>query len=271
MADKETKTRWQMAAALRISLWMLVVLSLTLASSAIVPSSVSAQVFHDEFNALLEGNNIVEADPALNSGYTDNDNGTGPWYTYNNGWINQWFFNADDIVGSKTIEWQLGIEVLPPEPPPECPPGACSLIGTVPPTVDLAINWSDQLWNDVGNGGAAPPLPSDTDGDQFIVRETLLSLENLNQPILDNNVGDPLVIPDFNPQWVSIDVRVVLPGVYTWDDGLNSRIIEVTPQILLQGEIWHEHIPEPSCAALMSLAGVGLCFGARRRRKLAKT
>ena len=122
----------------------------------------------------------------------------------------------------------------------------------VNPTVEVAINWSGPNWTDPGS----PPLPdSSANIDESIVRESIFTGIVGDQPVDLSNLGDPIFIPDYNPIWVSIDVRTINPG----DPG-------VSPIVQLTGELWHEHIPEPATAVMGLLC---LCTAAviRLRRR----
>jgi hypothetical protein len=176
---------------------------------------------HDEFFVWLDPPNIISQ--GSGSGFAQ-----GTWFEYTDptagpNWWNQWFFNSPDIAGSKEIEWNISIE------------------GDIPiGLIELAINYSTQDWLDP----AQPPLP---DLNQFIVRESIF----IGPPSgVISNIGDPLLIPDFNPIWVSMDIRILDPLIFP---------------VLVTGEIWHEHIPIPEPAAT-TLCLIGLAAMAIRRR-----
>jgi hypothetical protein len=109
--------------------------------------------------------------------------------------------------------------------------------------VDIVINWSSPLFPPSGPDGR-PPLPDDFINDpaleaEWIVRELVFGNET---PDSTDVVGS-IIIPDYNPEWVSIDIRGV---------GVD-----------IQGTIVHECIPEP---ATMVLLGLGVLTLLRRRK-----
>jgi hypothetical protein len=189
-----------------------------------------ATVVHDDFFVELDANNTV-----IGGGGSGFDNGT--WFEYRDpaggpNWWNQWFFNSPDILGSKWIEWEIF---------PEGDPDA---------VMEVAINYSTVDWLDPSQ----PPLP---DLNEFIVRESIFMGPAHG---VFSNIGNPLIIPDFNPIWVSIDVRLLEPGPP-----------DVAPLgVFVSGEIWHEHvpIPEPTTLAMMGLGLAGIGYR-RHRSKIA--
>ncbi len=199
------------------------------------PSVAQPSVVHDTFFVTLNPDNTVDQPSSGGSGF---DGGT--FFVYSDpaggpNWWNQWFFNSPEILGSKTIEWQIGFEGVP---------------DTEPPTVvEVAINYSSRDWLDP----STPPMPGD---DPFIIRESIfIGSPGPGQVI--NNFGNPLLIRDFNPIWVSIDLRL-----------LESSGFDA---VLVGGEIWHEHhpIPEPTSLIVWSLLGaIGIAVGWRRKRRV---
>jgi len=152
-----------------------------------------------------------------------------PFYEYPQGtdpsWWNAWFFNSPQIEGWKWIAYYMELR---------------NTSGNQ--EVEVAINWSGPGWTDPGRP------PTDPAEDPFIVRETIFlgALEpGLN--ILES--VDPIIIPDYNPIWVSYDVRAF--------EGSTGE---------LQMDVWidHEHVPEP---ATMTLLAFGSLAVLRRRRK----
>lgn len=193
-------------------------------------SVAQAGVVHSEFLVQLNPDNTVTpGPPALNSGF---DNGN--WFEYTDpgggpNWWNQWFFNSPDIPGSKWIEWDIFMEPL----------------GDPIGVIEVAINYSTRDWIDPNS----PPLP---DLNQHIIRESIY----VGIPSCSiSNIGDPLLIPDFNPIWVSIDIRVLQP---------------MPDPVSIGGSIWHEHhpIPEPSTFVLLGIGGVAIVgYGWHRKRR----
>ena len=92
-------------------------------------------------------------------------------------------------------------------------------------------------------------------------RETIASVafdELLAGPINLSNPRIPFVIEEYNPEWISIDVRVID----------QSGILQQSPEgdlVQLTGQIAHECVPEPSAALLLGLAAGGLVIRRRRR------
>jgi hypothetical protein len=81
------------------------------------------------------------------------------------------------------------------------------------------------------------------DQEQYIERELIYS----GPPPAGELLGE-LTILDYNPEWISIDFRLISPG----DGGYE-----------IYGDIWHECVPEPTTVSLLALGGLLM---ARRRR-----
>jgi hypothetical protein len=163
--------------------------------------------------------------------------GEGVWYEYPaSGWWNQWFYDHP-------FSWERWKVIcvcftVAPYDPAVGGPGASPL--PEPYTIEVAINWSTPLWSGEEEGGTttAPPLPEPgwTLDDEllYIERETVLQYTG-TEPY--EFMLCEFIIPDYNPEWVSIDIR-----------GTNFQIMD--------GVIWHACvIPEP---ATMSLLGIGI-------------
>jgi hypothetical protein len=147
----------------------------------------------------------VEFDPygTLINGSGSGFNG-GEWYYYpNTGWWNQWFYDHPfDPQRHKTIQIEIDVTAWDPD-----------LSGTL----ELAVNWSTPEWSLTGNPPGdprVPPLPPLTDVEEglYIGREILLDVDVTS---FDEHYTLEFEIPDYNPEWVSIDVRgenfVILP------------------------------------------------------------
>jgi hypothetical protein len=208
---------------------------LCFALAALAAASVaSAQVVHDDFFG-----DVDTSDNTVTGGGTGFNNGE--WFEYPQPtgptWWNQWFFNNERIEGSKRIEYDIQLTQLEPFP--------------LDPTIEVVINWSGRNWTDPGT----PPIPdASANPDEFIVRESIFTGVVGEEPLALSNLGDPIIIPDFNPIWVSIDVRTIDPG----DPG-GSPIVQLT------GEIWHEHIPEPSTGLMGLVMAAVVGYWLRRR------
>jgi hypothetical protein len=152
-------------------------------------------------------------------------------------WHNQWFYNDPlDPDRWKEIYWDITLESN----------------GEEGDWVEVAINWSNDLYP---NGTGAPP-ENTVAGEAFIERHGLgqfpvgsgpnaIHLTNLE------GVDLPFVIPDYNPEWVSIDVRML-------------QVMFGSEGVSINGEICHECVPEPATMSLLALGGLTVL---RRRRK----
>lgn len=177
----------------------------------------------DTFFIEFDGTGELVASGSGGSGY----NG-GAWYPYPNNWWNQWFYDDPfDPDASKLIDVWM----------------------TITPTsgrawAEIAINWSTDLYP---SNPDSPPLPPLTPGDEaaWIFRELIFSEAGFPdlEPVTIS-LELPIVIPDYNPEWVSIDIR-----------GANITVTS--------GVIRHECIPEPATVALLGLGALSLI---RRRR-----
>ena len=201
----------------------------------VMVSSAWALPTHDTFWVTLEGDNELYAGGG--SGWSATG-GEGEWIEYDQtDWWNQWFYNdPPDPDRWKEISYDIVLETY-------------SMGTGAELQVEVALNWSTIDFPQSGPDGA-PPL---TGEEQFIERWEIYQGSFFDSHSI---VGD-YVIPDYNPEWVSIDVRV-----YAWeqieiheDPGTFER---VSMQVNISGDIWHECVPEPATLALMLLGGLAL-------------
>jgi hypothetical protein len=128
--------------------------------------------------------------------------GLPPFFQYEY-WLNVWFYDHPfDWDRYKVIQLEFMAARLDPESPS---------------FVQIAFNWSTPEWSLEGNppGARRPPLPGE-DEDLYIVREIALETDDLTmepQPFVFE-----LVIPNYNPEWVSVDVagfNFIADGIIT--------------------------------------------------------
>jgi hypothetical protein len=205
---------------------------------AAVSVAAQASPIVDTFSIRAQGANLfVEGG---GSGWED-----GTWVYYpDTAWWNQWFYNAPpDPLRWKVISYDI---LITPDTP---------ISGYVPATtnvVEIALNWSALGFPETGEGGP-PPMAGD---EPFIVRD--IAYQGWQSTPLE--ITGTLLIPDFNPEWVSIDVSV------------NSRQYSATQHrylplaVTIQGTVEHECLPEPATIGFLVLGGLGLMV-ARRRAK----
>jgi hypothetical protein len=126
--------------------------------------------------------------PPLSGGSVDDPGETGIWYLYNQApgdadWWNIWFYN-DPVDTSRMKKIRMGFWIQP-----------LDIINQG--MLNYVINWSDTAWD-----GPGFPTPLD---EAFIHRSPV----NGPMPILP---GAPIwvelyyIIPDYNPEWVSVDI-----------------------------------------------------------------
>jgi hypothetical protein len=162
--------------------------------------------------------------------------GPGEWIEYPDvpglPWWNQWFYDhPPDPFRIKEIEYFIHLEP----------------VGIVVPTlVEIAINYSTIDYPETGPGGA-PPLPPD---EPFIRRVPIV--DPTGAPVIELIPGLPivlegeLVIPELNPEWISIDIRAV-------------DLTQPGQIVLIDGVICHACVPLPAAAwaGIVLLGGLG--------------
>ena len=193
----------------------LILMSLCLLVVSVTGSAMAVPT-EDTFSAVIDEQGTVTGS---GTGYND-----GHWYEYTNtNWWNQWFYDHPfDPTRWKEIS------------------AAISITSTDPGSwADIAVNWSSSAYPSNPDSPPLPPLNSETE-DLWIVREVVFS-----DYVSGYVYSEPatIVIPDYNPEWVSTDIR--------------GQSVQV------EGWITHECIPEP---ATITLLGLG-CLTLRRRRR----
>jgi hypothetical protein len=120
------------------------------------------------------------------SGFND-----GEWYVYPSMWINEWFYDHPfTTTRGKIIHIEFDWVAYDP---------ACTT------DITVAVNWSTPAWSALGYGATEPPLPGVNPETDYIVRHTMLqqcgTYDTTQHFVFD------YVITEYNPEWVSIDVR----------------------------------------------------------------
>jgi len=209
---------------------------------------VGAEVRHDTFQVELQGQNQLVG--GSGSGWNNAE-----WIYYpDTDWWNQWFYNdPPDPRRWKEISYDIVVELDdPPMDPDEFMRGG---------VVYIALNWSTEDFPETGPGGP-PPDPSQ---EQYVARREIFYHEFLPGPpesYIQTVQGD-FLIPDYNPEWVSIDVRVDAWRSIELVQEPNWLYIPLS--VSVEGEIWHECVPEPATLSLVALGGLAVIRRRRRR------
>ena len=191
----------------------------------------------------------AEADVRVDSGSATFDMiqnriapGTPDWFAYPQPdgtiWWNTWFYNdPPDPDRWKWIEYDI---FLTPSP---------SLISFAP--LEVAINWTTMDYPEQGPGGSFPGLVADAAG-QIVRQQVWLG----TVPPSAVPITGRIVIPDYNPEWVSLDIRGLTSGTAGFGD------------VRIDYTIMHECVPLPGAVVLggVGLAGAGIVQRRRRKR-----
>ena len=187
--------------------------------------------------AVVDTFNVQVTDSNLPGGVTGDCTGyQGTWYPYPSGWWNQWFYNEDwDWDRWKEIDITMTVQPLD--------PGSDSYAYVI--VGNASWEWSSQ-------GFDRPPLPEDCpsiyEEERYIDRTVVLDPVFMGEVFESVDVEFSAIIPDYNPEWVFIDVR-----------GENFEIIG--------GVIDHRCVPEPATVSLLLIGSLMLCVVAVIRRK----
>jgi hypothetical protein len=162
------------------------------------------------------------------SGYND-----GEWYGYDGSWFAyaQWFYNAPyDPDRWKTIhvEFDAGWEG----------PGEGEA------SIEYFVNWSTPEWSALGHDYPPYSIDYEPPGGNWDYIAISPPSGWIDIPQEGSHLVFDWTIPDYNPEWVSIDIY-----------GYNI--------VVTNGVIVHECVPEPSALALLALGGLAVL---RRRR-----
>ncbi len=120
------------------------------------------------------------------------------WYYYpNTDWWNIWFYDHPfDPVRYKEINIIFDLGKLDPELPSE---------------FLMVVNWSSQWWSQIDPPPFGPPVPPlyPEEEELYVYRsDTLIYLDNDEFPVTPQFFSlDPYFIYEYNPEWVSIDIR----------------------------------------------------------------
>lgn len=106
------------------------------------------------------------------------------WYYYElDEWWNIWYYDHPLDPERRKIGF-IEFDIYPLDP-------------GLPQSFEIAVNWSTDQWANPND----PPLPGD---DGFVGRQSLLIFNGQIEP---GHYRLPYEIPDYNPEWVSVDVR----------------------------------------------------------------
>ena len=121
-------------------------------------------------------------------GFGENAFGDGWYYYPEEEWWNIWFYDHPfDSARYKYVTIEFDAFMIEPG---------------LPAFLELAVNWSTDLWSlDQPPSDSTPPLPGEDEA-LYIGRATLFMEE-----YFEGHYVVSFTIPDYNPEWVSVDVR----------------------------------------------------------------
>ena len=215
---------------------------------AMLSAPAWAQPKTDSFYGTWEGDNWL-----LDGGGSGWNGGEWIYYDQDPVWPplwNQWFYD-DPPRDDRWTEISYFVDAVPmPDPAAMMSYGA----------VDVYLNWSTMDFPETGPGGL-PPMP---DQEQYIERAYVGTIF-LEDGMAQEPVFGDYTIPDFNPEWVSIDIFVdAWQEIEMWWDPEFGPIIDIFPmQVDVSGDITHECIPEPATLGLVAMGALAVI---RRRR-----
>ncbi len=122
------------------------------------------------------------------SGFND-----GEWYDYPSLWINQWYYDHPyDPTRGKIIQVEFDYVTWD---------------TTCVSDITVAINWSTPEWSELAHGDTLPPLPDEVGEDEELYIERHIVLDECAKFTEVQHFEFYYEITDYNPEWVSIDVR----------------------------------------------------------------
>ncbi len=132
-----------------------------------------------------------------NGRYTSGDGQgyeAGTWYSYPaTGWYRQWFYNQPyDATGKGHLQYDVYVRALD---------------TTKPTTIEINVNWTTPQWSQ--SHAKQPPLPKDASTSlqeaQYMLSRGLYRIDN--QSIKPTTQSFTFTVEQYNPEWVSIDIR----------------------------------------------------------------
>jgi PEP-CTERM motif-containing protein len=198
--------------------------------------------FHIKFDSIMSN---PSGDPSVDDGWENPATGE-RWFYYGNApgnpFWNQWWYDDPPTWDRwKEITYDITIESWPLDPQSP-PPEADRVI--------VALNWSNMEYPETGQPGPPP----NADQEWAIERKLIFDGPVSSGDVVQFSSDVPFIIPDYNPEWVSIDV---------WVEYMNPEPVN---RIEIFGGIKHECIPEPSTLCLLAAGALGLLVSGRRNR-----